>query len=203
MLSTLAITSINHVLRSEHWACKRLQSFSGQTACIQILPWIHVKVLINSRGEIQNIDDSIDTDVTIILPSPMHPDRVTRELSFGEAIHVIGNQSLADELIAISKQFNISRTVEHDLSKVVGDIPAHRLTRAGKNFLQWHTENFDALSQALAEYLTEENQVLAKTDAINQLIRDIQNLQHHVEAFDHRVNCLAESMNALSENPTG
>lgn len=203
MLSTLAITSINHLLRNEQWARTQLQSFSGQTACIQILPLIHFKILINSIGEIQKIADSIDTDATIILPSLMHTNLLTRGLSLEKSIQIIGNQLLASELIAISKQLNISRIVEHDLSKAVGDIPAHRISTAGRNFFDWHTKNFDALSQALVEYLTEEKLVLTKHDAINHLIGEIQDLQHHVEAIEHRVNFLVESMNGtLSENST-
>lgn len=203
MLSTLVITSINHVLRNEQWACKRLQSFSGQTADIQISPLINLKILINSIGEILKMNDSMETDVTIILPSLMHPNLLTREPSFEESIQVIGDQSLANTLIEIGKQLSIGRLVEHDLSKVIGDIPAHRFSRAGQHFFHWHAENFNALSQALAEYLTEEKPILAKHDAINQLILEMQNLQFQVDAIEQRVNNLIASMNAvLSEKPT-
>lgn len=203
MLSTLAITSINHVLRNQQWACKRLQSFSGQTACIQISPLIHFKILINSVGELQKFHDGSDTDATIILPSLMHANLLARQLSYEESIQVIGNELLAAEIIALGRQLNINRIVEHDLSKVLGDIPAHRITSAGRHFIQWHAENFDALSHALAEYLTEEKPVLAKPDAISQLISEIQDLQHHVEQVEHRIHGLAESMSGvLSENPT-
>lgn len=202
MLSNLAITSINHVLQNEKWACQRLQSFSGQTACIQISPFIRFKILINSTGELQKMDDSMEADATIILPSLIHANLLTRKLSFEKSIQVIGNQSLADAFIEISKQLDMGRLVEHDLSKAIGDIPAHRITLAGKNVVQWHTENFNALSQALAEYLTEEKSVLAKRDAINQLIQEMQNLQRRVEAIELRVNDLAESIRgALSEKP--
>lgn len=151
-------------------------------------------------GELQKMHDNVATDVTIML---MQPNLLARESSIDNSIQIIGNQSLASEIITLYKQLNIDRIVEHDLSKALGDIPAHRITRAGRNFIQWHTENFNALSQALTEFLTEEKPVLAKPDAINQLISEIQDLQYQVEAVEHRVNGLVESLGeALSENPT-
>ncbi len=203
MLSSLAVTSINHVLHNETWACERLQSISGQTVCLQISSLIHLKIMINSMGELQKLPDDADTDTTIILPSLPQPNLFDRRWSIEKSIQIVGNESLASEIIALCKQLNLDRVVAHDLSKVLGDIPTHRITSAGRGFVQWHTKNFNALSQALSEFLTEEKPVLAKTDAINQLISDIQDLQYRVEAFERRVNGLVGALDdALSENST-
>lgn len=154
-------------------------------------------------GELQKLPDDADTDTTIILPSLPQPNLFDRRWSIEKSIQIVGNESLASEIIALCKQLNLDRVVAHDLSKVLGDIPTHRITSAGRGFVQWHTKNFNALSQALSEFLTEEKPVLAKTDAINQLISDIQDLQYRVEAFERRVNGLVGALDdALSENST-
>ncbi len=195
MLSTLVTTPINHVLRSEKWACKRLQSFAGQTACIRIPPLINFKILINSMGEIQQVDGSIAIDTTIVLSSFMILNISARESARFEPIEITGNQSLANELINISKQINISMIFEHDLSKAIGDVPAHRITNAGRDFAHWQTDNFNHLSRALAEYWTEENFLLAKHDAINRFIQETQDLQHHIAQLEQRLNSLADTVN--------
>ncbi len=199
MLSILVTTPINHVLRSEKWACKRLQSFAGQTACIQIPPLINLKILINSMGELQQIDGNIAIDTTIVFSSFMMINIWARESSRFESIKIMGNQSLADELINISKQLNIGMIFEHDLSKTIGDIPAHRITNAGRDFARWQAENLNHLSQALAEYWTEESLLLAKHDAINRFIQEIQDLQLHVEQLEQRLNSISDTMN--TEHP--
>ena len=51
--------------------------------------------------------------------------------------------------------------VEEDLSFLVGDIAAHRLVRAGAALLAWQAQAGSRLAQALADYWTEEQPVIA------------------------------------------
>ena len=81
---------------------------------------------------------------------------------------------------------------EHDLSKIIGDIPAHRITNTGEHLIRWHTENFDHLSQSLVEYWTEENSFLTKSSAINQFTAEVKNLQLNTEQLEQRLNRLSQ-----------
>ena len=181
MLTSIITTPINHVLRSEGWACKRLQSFTGQIVCIQIPPLVNFKMLINTEGEVQQVDNNICADTTLILSPLILPRILARESIAFKLIKIIGNKSFADELINIGKQINFSMIFEHDLSKAIGDTPAHRITNASEYFIQWQTENFDRMSQALVEYWTEEKFFLTKSTAINQFIQEVKNLQLNTE----------------------
>ena len=196
MLTSIITTPINHVLRSEEWACKRLQSFTGQIVCIQIPPLVNFKMLINTEGEVQQVDNSICADTTLTLSPFILPRILTRESTAFKLIKIIGNKSFADELINIGKQINFSIILEHDLSQAIGDIPAHRITNASEYFIQWQTENFDRISQALVEYWTEENGFLTKSTAINQFIQEVKNLQLNTEQLEQRLNRLIQK-NAL------
>lgn len=191
MLTSIATTPINHFLRNERWACKRLQSFTGQTVCIRIPPLVNFKMLINAEGEVQQADHSICADATLSL-SPLVLSRVLNRKSTAlEQIKIIGSKPLADELINIGKQINFNTIFEQDLSKVIGDIPAHRITNTGEHLIQWHAKNLDRMSQAWAEYWTEENVLLTKTAVINQFIQEVRNLQQNTEQLEQRLNRLS------------
>ena len=151
MLTSIVTTPINHFLRSERWACKRLQSFTGQTVCIRIPPLVNFKMLITAEGEVQQADHSICADATLSLSPLILSGVLNRKSTALDQVEIIGNKPLADELINIGKQINLSMIFEQDLSKAIGDIPAHRLTNTGEHLIQWHTENLDRMSQAWVE----------------------------------------------------
>jgi len=200
MLTSVVTTPINHVLRGESWACKRLQSFTGKTVCIRILPLVNFSLLIDAEGEIQQVNSSdMGADTTLSLSPLILPRLLARESSAFEQIKIIGNQSLADELIAIGKQINLSAIIEHDLSKAIGDIPAHRITLAGEHLIQWQVENVHRITQTLAEYWTEENRFLTKPAAVDQFSEEVKSLQLSTEQLQQRLNRLTQRSTLVSE----
>lgn len=200
MLKSVVTTPINHVLRGESWACKRLQSYAGKTVCIRIPPLFNFSLLIDAEGEVQQaINSDMDADTTLTLSPLILPRLLARESSAFEQILIIGDQSFAEELIAIGKQLNLSAIFEHDLSKTVGDIPAHRITQAGTNLMQWQVENVHRIAQALAEYWTEENRFLTKPETVDQFSEEVKNLQHDTEQLEQRLNRLTQRSILTSE----
>ena len=190
MLTSIITTPINHFLRNERWACKRLQAFTGRAFCIQIPPLVNFKMLINAEGEVQQVDNSICADATLTLPPSILSRMLKRESTAHELIKIIGNKSFADELINIGRQIDLRMILEQNLSKAIGDIPAHRITNAGEHLIQWQAENLDRMSQAWVEYWTEENVLLTKTTVINQFIQEVKNLQQNTEQLEQRLNKL-------------
>ena len=200
MLKSVVTTPINHVLRGESWACKRLQSYTGKTVCIRMPPLVNFSLLIDAEGEVQQaINSNMDADTTLTLSPLILPRLLARESSAFEQILIIGDQSFAEELIAIGKQINLSAIFEHDLSTSIGDIPAHRITQAGTNLMQWQVENVHRIAQALAEYWTEENRFLTKPAAVDQFSEEVKNLQHNTEQLEQRLNRLTQRSTLASE----
>lgn len=199
MLTSIATTPINHFLRSERWACKRLQSFTGQTVCIRIPPLVNFKMLINAEGEVQQADNNICADATLTLSPFILSGMLKRESTAPELIKITGNKPFADELINIGKQINLSMIFEQDLSKAIGDIPAHRLTNTGEHLIQWHAENLGRMSQAWVEYWTEENVLLTKTAVINQFTQEVKSLQLDTDQLEQRLNRLTPKETVTSK----
>lgn len=192
MLTTAVIASINHVLRSESWASRRLQSFTGKTFCIRTFPLINLKMLINTTGELQKVDDSMNADATLTLSPLILPGLLARELNAFAQIKTSGNPALVEELINIGQHIDLKGIVEHDLSNAIGDIPAHRIAHAGEHLVQWQTKNIDRFSQTLIEYLTEENVFLIKPDTARRFAEEINCVQLNIEQLERRLNKLAQ-----------
>ncbi|MDV6346492.1 hypothetical protein R2083_03065 [Nitrosomonas sp. Is35] len=190
MLTSVVTTSINHVLRSERWACERLQTFTGKTIGIRVPPLVNFSVLIDASGEMQQASNAICADATLTFSPLIVSKLLTRETSAFDSIAITGDQSLADELIAIGKQIDLRVIFEQDLSKTIGDIPAHRVGQASEHLIRWPVENVERLSQALAEYWTEESGFLTKPAAIEYFAQEVQNLQFDAEQLEQRLNRL-------------
>jgi len=199
MLTSVVTAPINHVLSGERWACKRLQSFTGKTVCIQVPPLVNFKMLIDAEGEVQQADNNIRADTTLIISPIILPRLLTQDTTVFELIKIIGNKSFADELIDISMHIDFSLIFEHDLSKAIGDIPAHRITQASEHLMQWQAENFNRISQALVEYWTEENAFLTKPAAVQQFVQEVKNLQLNTEQLEQRLNRLTQQSTLASK----
>ena len=190
MLASVVITSINHVLRNEPWAGARLRLHSGRTIGIRIPPMMGFSVEIDDEGRLRPVDSTQSIDAALTLPLLSMPRLVAREPDAFEAIAVSGDQAFAGELIAIAKQIDPGVILAHDLSKTVGDIPAHRIVQAGEQLVQWQSGNAHRLAQTLAEYCTEESGFLTKPAAVERFAQEVQNLQFDIEKLEQRLNRL-------------
>ncbi|MDE2389460.1 MAG: hypothetical protein KGN35_10355 [Betaproteobacteria bacterium] len=190
MLASVVITSINHVLRSEPWACARLRLHSGRTVGIRIPPMMSFSVEIDGEGMLQPVDSTQPVDTALSLPLLLLPHLVAREPDAFEPVTVSGDQTLAGDLIAIAKQIDPGVILAHDLSKTTGDIPAHRIVQAGEQLVQWQAGNVHRLAQALAEYCTEEIGFLTKPATVERFAQEVQDLQVDIEKLERRLNQL-------------
>lgn len=147
-------------------------------------------VEIDSEGKLRPVDGAQPADAALTLPLLLLPRLVAREPDAFEPVTVSGDQTLAGELIAIAKQIDPGVILAHDLSKTVGDIPAHRIVQAGEQLVQWQTGNVQRLAQTLAEYCTEESGFLTKPAAVERFAQEVQNLQFDIEKLEQRLNQL-------------
>ena len=69
MLASVAIAPLNHLLRRESWARKRLQSYAGKTARFRLPPFPDLALTIQASGELSPAaGDSSDDAVLILSP---------------------------------------------------------------------------------------------------------------------------------------
>lgn len=190
MLTSIAVTPINHVLHGESWARERLQVYTGKTARIRIFPFPDFNFTIQVNGEISTLPESTSVDAVITL-TPALLLRILandNDETILNDINISGNKAFAKELFNIGRHLHWN--LEQDLSGIIGDIFSHRITQTGENLIHWQTENIQNLSHALAEYWTEEQPMLANKTSIDEFNHGVEALHHDTEQLEQRIQKL-------------
>jgi len=105
-------------------------------------------------------------------------------------ISISGDYAFAEELIYISK--NLHWDVEQELSKITGDIFAHRIVQTSEDIKCWHSKTIQNLSAALAEYWLEEQPLLAKSSHTKEFITDVNALSNEMELLEIRIEKISK-----------
>ncbi len=185
MLASVSLAPFNHFLPSKSWAGKRLQPYVGKTVRLCISSFFNIVLTVQTSGELSAAMSSATVDTTITLT----PGLLSRLLAHDEEayrkISISGDSVFAEELLCISK--NLHWDVEQDLSRIMGDILAHRVVRISKDLKQWHNKTIRNLSETLVEYWMEEQPLLAKSVRVHEFISEVGALKDDVEQLEKRV----------------
>ena len=188
MLASVAIAPLNHLLRGESWARKRLQPCAGKTARFRVPPFFNLALTVQANGELAAAAIGVSDDAVFTLAPGLLPRLLAHDEDVCREIRISGDSTFAEEILHIGK--NLHWDVEQDLSEVIGDIAAHRLVQAGDRLVHWHDETIRNLSQTLVEYLTEEQPLLAKPIDMHELIHDVNALRDDAEKLEEQVKVL-------------
>lgn len=124
---------LNHVLMQEKQAQERLQRQKGRTVLVKAgLFTVHLTVTPAGLADLAPPDAKVDLQLTVPMDSPA---QVAQAMLAGKAppVAIEGDVQLAAELGWLAD--NLRWDVEEDLSRIVGDAPAHALVSAGRNVL--------------------------------------------------------------------
>lgn len=193
MLTRGALVGLNHLLREATWARQRLAPHAGRR--------VRVSLPLGSRS--WKFDFSIDetgllaaasfaeADVDIELPAdaPLLALRGQDELF--KKVHLRGSAELATVLNFVLPRLRWD--IEEDLSKLVGDIAAHRLVQGARGFVDWQREAAQRLAQNVAEYLTEEQPLLAKRSELASFGADLAQLAQSLQELEARAQRVANA----------
>ena len=187
MFGPVFLASLNHLLEGAQWARARLIPFAGRRARFDMPPFAFGFEIAPDGGMIPNPDSGV-TDVVIRLPAdtpfllPQGLDKVMAQAT------VEGNAEFATELSFIFR--NLRWDAEEDLSRVVGDIAAHRIVQSTNRFVGWQKQAATNLAGNVAEYLTIENPVLVRRDELLALREDVAQLDAALASAEKRLAAL-------------
>jgi len=194
MLSIPALLAVNHLLRGAPWACEQLAPFAGSVVRVSVPP-VSALVRLEPDGTLAQASADAEAAATIRASAPT----AARLFLLADAaarrdVIVEGDVALASALSGVLS--NLRWDVEEDLSRVVGDIAAHRMVQAGSGVLQWQRRTATRLAQSLAEYWTEERPLLASREAVRDFVDAVAALRDDVERLDKRIERLASGSSA-------
>ncbi len=187
MLGGLSLAALNHLLRQADWARQRLAPHVGCRARIDMPPW-SVEFRIGADGLVYQPGEPGAPDVVFSLPfdAPLRALRGQAEVF--RAARVEGKADLADALNFVL--LNLRWDAEEDLSRLVGDIAAHRLAHGARAFADWHRDAAGRLGDNLAEYLREERPLLVGRRQLDDLAASARQFEADLSALESRVRRL-------------
>jgi ubiquinone biosynthesis protein UbiJ len=190
LLAYAAQAPINHVLRGESWALRRLQAFAGRTAKFVLFP-LEFGFTVTESGE-------------VVASQPDVPADATFRLSPGIALRVLGGDESAYREVQVTGDADFAQTVEfvvrnarwdveEDLARLVGDVAAHRAVNAAQELLRLQARAVQSLGRNLSDYLVEERELIASRGALDAFVRDVDTLRDDTERLAQRLARLARA----------
>ncbi len=80
---------------------------------------------------------------------------------------------------------------EEELSRVIGDVAAHRLAGLARGFLDWGRRTADSLAVNAAEFLQEEGRDVPTRIEVDEFVTDVDTLRDDVDRLEARLDRLA------------
>jgi ubiquinone biosynthesis protein UbiJ len=188
MLSAPAAAALNHLLRDAEWARAQLIPFVGRIVRFEVAP-LAVAFVIETDGRLAAAPLESEAAALVQVSGPTLVRLVwLRDESARQDVRVTGDTALAAALTGVLGALHWD--VEEDLSRVIGDVAAHRVAQAGSAFLAWQGRTATNLAQSLAEYWTEERPVIAGSEAVRAFVQAVDVLRDDTERLEKRVERL-------------
>ncbi len=189
MIQTVVLGTLNHLLAQANWARRQLLPFAGRRARFEMPPW-QLAFSVDAEGRFEAIAEP-EVDVTVSLPADgplLALQGIDRLMA---TAHVTGNAEFATTLSFVLK--NLRWDAEEDLSRLVGDIAAHRLVGGVSTLAGWQRQASRNLAENLAEYLGEEAGLLTPAGELDGLRTDLADFSHQLARLQTRVEALAKT----------
>ena len=182
-----ATAALNHVLRSTPVAMERLRKHAGRTAEFRIGP-VTLAFTVQTTGEVTAALPGAARDLEVRLSPFLLPRLAAHDEAAYREIEMKGDMELAHEVSFLAR--HLAWDYEEDLSRVVGDIAAHRMAEAARSLARWAREAGIRTAQGAAEYWTEESPLIASRVKVEDFVREVSELRDAVERLGKRIERL-------------
>jgi len=179
MFKPLVTRFLQHITDQNSWSRKHLAPFASSVLLFDIA-LIKTNLLILEDGSLSVAGETVESDATIRIPPSL-------------ALRLLAKDTeLATE---VSKVMQLMRwDIEEDLSKVIGDIPAHQLTKTSKKVIGELKKQSVNIAEMLTEYWQEEKNILSKTRHITQFNQDVDHLRNDTDRLEKRIKKLSKQI---------
>lgn len=187
MYSRPFIDALNHLLTQNCWALERLALFAGKTVRFDISP-IAFSCTILADGRLRSADEETSADAQCTIAPSLLPRLALHDENAHSEILSKGDAALLAEIFYLSR--NLRWDAAEDLSHVTGDIAAERIVQTLQSVYQQMRASALNLSQAAAEYWTEERPLLAKPWQVSAFMLEVDTLRDDAARLEQRIKRL-------------
>lgn len=178
-LAQTGLSALNHVLRQQAWARDRLKAFAGRTVRAQIdLPLgstqADARIAVDGTLEVTATESpavtlflrpSLDTVVASLREGPQ---------ALASEVKIEGDALLAAAVGEIARQLRWD--IEEDLSRVVGDVLAHRVAATARDVAVQSASLRDRMQSGLRQALIDDTRQLVDRLQSQALARELADL---------------------------
>ena len=152
-------------------------------------PFPDLRLRITDNGLLDRaLVETASALVVKITPGAL-PFLLARDETARKQVEIEGSADLASAVDHLFR--NLTWDFEEDLSKVFGDIIAHRLASSGRALAAWQRDAALRLAENLVEYWTEEQPLLARPADVENLCRNVDALRDDVARIEKRIEHLS------------
>ena len=156
---------LNALLGRERWARDRLARFAGQGIEFRLPLAPALRLAIAPDGQLEPDGPEASAVVT--------------------PTGISGESALAEELRYLRR--HLRWDVEEELSRLVGDVAAHRIGDTVRALLAWPRDSARRLTEAAADFAIDERRALVRRGELEQLAADIAALAEALAALEQRI----------------
>jgi len=187
--ATLAVAFcffLNHLLSREDWARQKLAPFAGESLELRAPPLPALRLIILPGGRVEAGGDGASLALTV-KPDFLASLARGREYAM-RSVEAAGNTTLASEVMLLVR--HLRWDAEEDLSRLLGDVAAHRIAQALRDLARWQADAARRLAEALADYAAEEARLLVRRAELGALAGAAAGLRDALERLDKRIGRL-------------
>jgi len=183
---------IHRVLRDYPQAASQLSAHAGKTVLLRIGPLdARYRVAANGELELAGNEAATSDNLTVTIPVSALPELARNSEAAWRALDLQGDGEFAATLSGIAR--NVEWDIEEDLSRVIGDIAAHRLVEGAKSVGAWQADARQRLTENIAEFLTEEKRLLLPKAELESFARSNESLRDDLARLEARLTRLGKT----------
>ncbi|KMQ80568.1 YigP protein [Candidatus Burkholderia pumila] len=185
--SSVFATAVNHLLVREPWALDRVKPYAGKSVKLKYTP-VTLALVVQPDGLFAATTeaDAVHFDVTIAVPLDALP------------AFLLGGQGAVMKHVRIEGDAEFTQTLaklaehlrwdpEEDLSRVIGDAPAHRVGRIARAVQDQAQRTGRNLLDSVAEFLLDERPQLVRKSVLETFNAELSKARDALARVEKRI----------------
>ncbi len=186
MLDLATLQAFNHLLATAPWARGKLVPFAGKRARLVLGPF-PLEFRIAPDGTFESLGTGKpDVEIALQTQSPLALLQGREAVMRGA--HITGAADFAEALGFVLR--NLDWDAEEDLSRIVGDIAARRLTQVAGGFAAAQADAARRLAENVGEYLRFEQPAGVDKRTLAVFAEEADALRRETDALERRLAAL-------------
>jgi len=189
MFKALSTRFLQHLLTQNSWANALLQPYAGKAVQFDIAS-IKANIIILEDGGLGMAGETNIADATVCISASLLLRLIAQDEAAKVQIVISGDTHLATEFAKVLS--NMRWDYEDDLSKLVGDVSALKISQFGRDAATGIKRNSIQLAEMLSEYWQEEKPLIAKNRLVEKFNTEVDTLRADVARFEKRLTKLTQ-----------